>query len=587
VDDPRATIQLEPFEPPDKPATDTLEIGGVLGRGAMGEVLTAFQPLLSRHVAVKRAHDDPSGWCATQLRLEARATGLLEHPNIVPVHDLREGSDGPWMVMKQIAGDLWIDLIDHPQRCAAHLEGDDVLAFHLGVLGGVCRALSFAHRRGVLHRDVKPSNVMIGGHGEVYLLDWGIAVGLREGLGLPLAAHQRQPAGSPAFMAPEMARGDGPALTERSDVYLVGTTLFYVLTGRPYHEGATVADALAAARAGLQRPVAGVPAELARLVERCTRPEPADRLATVDEVRIALADFLRHRGAARVVEGAEQRMKRVRDLVAEAVASGEPSGEVRTLAAEARFGYRQGLSEWPEHGRAQLGLVLLQKTMVRYELFSGNADAAADLLDAIGGDRELQSELDALRAAQSSREQAAGELERRLLDEAPGLSARSRMVLGALLGVLTAAMLFGMGWWDRAHGITWPHVLVGVSVFSVVALFGCLVSLLRENNVFGRMHVLVTAGIAAAVWVHWVTGWWLGASIHTTMTLSAVLAGAILITAGGVHDRMSVVAGAVYLLALPGLLLWPHALYEVFGVVNGLSFGTYAALSYASGRNTG
>lgn len=582
MSDPRATIRFELEEPAARPPTDTLELGELLGEGAMGQVVAAWQGGLSRSVAVKRPRPGSSPRIAEHLRLEARATGLLEHPNIVPVHDLREGDDGPWMVMKHISGDLWDDLIEHPSRCAPYLEGRDVLEFHLGVLIGVCRALAFAHERGVVHRDVKPSNVMIGRFGEVYLLDWGIALALREGLGLPLAAEQRRLAGSPAFMAPEMARGDGPSITERTDVYLVGACLYYVLTGQPLHPGRTVEDAVAHAKSGARREPRGVPHELAQLVLHCTHPDPAWRPRTIDEVRQALAAFLRHRGAAKVVAEAERRMLELKGLVEGVLAGGPASPAIRDLGAEARFGYRQGLEQWPEHRRARDGLAMLLRTQFRYEVHRENADAAEGLLRELGEDPELHAQLDALRARLEERAGAAEELERRRQEQAPGVSAGARMALGAVLGVLTAAMLFGMGWFDRTSGMTWGHVLGGVTVFSTVASVGCLLLVLRPNNVFGRSHALVTASIAIAVWLHWWVSWALGLTIHGAMTLSALLASAVLVVAGLLHDRMVVPAGVVYALAVPGLLLWPDHLFEVFGLVNGASFFTYAAMSHRS-----
>src|SRR5678815_4585974 len=104
----------------------------------------------------------------------------------------------------------------------------------------VLNAVRFAHSRGILHRDLKPANVMIGEFGEVYLVDWGIAVSLRDdGSGrLPLAANATEPAGTPVYMAPEMLGRDGlPPLSERTDIYLAGAVLFEIVAGRPPHEG--------------------------------------------------------------------------------------------------------------------------------------------------------------------------------------------------------------------------------------------------------------------------------------------------------------------------------------------------------------
>src|SRR5689334_21645835 len=113
---------------------------------------------------------------------------------------------------------------------------DDLLEYNLSILVQLCSAVSLAHERGVLHRDLKPENVMIGRFGEVYLVDWGIAVSLTADLQgrLPLAAEQNEIAGTPCYMAPEMLGALGK-LSERTDVYLLGAILHENLSGEPPH----------------------------------------------------------------------------------------------------------------------------------------------------------------------------------------------------------------------------------------------------------------------------------------------------------------------------------------------------------------
>jgi eukaryotic-like serine/threonine-protein kinase len=203
--------------------TEQLRIGSVIGEGGMGIVHAAEQVALGRTVAVKSlkpGRRDPVA--SLDLLREAWVTGSLEHPNIVPVHYLKVMRDGPpSIVLKRIEGVEWSRLLHDAGEVERRFGAKDLLAWNVGILLQVLNALRFAHRHGILHRDLKPSNVMIGDYGEVYLLDWGIAVSLRDdGSGrLPLASHAAQLAGTPCYMAPEMLgrEGDLP-LSERTDV---------------------------------------------------------------------------------------------------------------------------------------------------------------------------------------------------------------------------------------------------------------------------------------------------------------------------------------------------------------------------------
>jgi serine/threonine protein kinase len=203
-----------------------LALGKTLGEGGMGLVRAATQRSLGRQVAVKTLKPDAKNDQATlRLLREAWVTGSLEHPNIVPVYDLGLGEDGaPVIVLKLIEGSPWSDVARAP---ADHAE--DLLEKNLRIFLQVCNAVALAHSRGVIHRDLKLENVMVGRFGEVYLVDWGIAVSLRpDPTGrLPLASEAKEMAGTPAYMAPEML-GSG-VLTERTDVYLLGAILHELL----------------------------------------------------------------------------------------------------------------------------------------------------------------------------------------------------------------------------------------------------------------------------------------------------------------------------------------------------------------------
>jgi serine/threonine protein kinase len=224
------------------------EIGDVIGKGGMGEVLLAHDPKIGRNVAIKRMRSsDASGDAVERFLREAKIQGRLDHPAIVPVHELGKDSEGrPYFTMKRLAGTTLQDVLDTtPQQKLLRAFID------------VCLAIEFAHARGVVHRDLKPSNIMLGDYGEVYVLDWGIArvVGDREGeAGEPgdittLEGNTQVGAmlGTPGYMAPEQVRGDeniGPP----ADVYALGSLLFEILAGAPLHPRghAAIASTLAA-----------------------------------------------------------------------------------------------------------------------------------------------------------------------------------------------------------------------------------------------------------------------------------------------------------------------------------------------------
>jgi len=204
-------------------ALGDIQVTGTLGEGGMGRVLLAEQRSLRREVALKTLKDPAAETVYVDaLVREGVVTGHLEHPNITPVHQLGVDASGrPVLVMKRISGVAWSRLLADPEHQAWGTLGakpDDRLRAHVEILLQVANALALAHSRGVLHRDVKPDNVMIGEFGEVYLVDWGVA------LELPGDAGPRHLVGTPQFLAPEMLDAQLP-LGPGTDVYLLGATL--------------------------------------------------------------------------------------------------------------------------------------------------------------------------------------------------------------------------------------------------------------------------------------------------------------------------------------------------------------------------
>ena len=205
-----------------------LELHETIGEGGMGLVRSATQHALRRQVAVKTLKPDvETGEATNTLLHEALVTGRLEHPNVVPIYTLGETEHGaPIIVMKRITGVSWLQCIQNPQA-APDFRPDDPLGWHLDIFEEVCLATHFAHSREIIHRDIKPENVMVGAFGEVYLLDWGVAVTVEEDKSGPLlhVTEATGICGTPMYMAPEMAAGESHRIGPRSDVYLLGATL--------------------------------------------------------------------------------------------------------------------------------------------------------------------------------------------------------------------------------------------------------------------------------------------------------------------------------------------------------------------------
>jgi serine/threonine-protein kinase len=281
----------------------------LLGKGGMGEIRLAHDTRVDREVAVKLMRRDAARSPDATVRFlrEARVQGRLDHPAVVPVHDLGVDERGaPYFAMKRLTGTTLADVL------AAAAEDADARArwprrLLLDRLADVCLAIEFAHARGVVHRDLKPANIMLGDYGEAYVLDWGIArvaddrPGIRgEDLGSidapPAAGHTAAGAllGTPGYMAPEQMRGD--PIDARADVYALGCILFEVLT---LHTALPPGEAAFAATLDaephhprLRHPDADVPPELDDACARATAPDPADRTPSARELAAAIRAYL-------------------------------------------------------------------------------------------------------------------------------------------------------------------------------------------------------------------------------------------------------------------------------------------------------
>ena len=310
----------------DKPRYQTQQ---ALGEGASGEVLLALDADIQRMVAVKRLKEEnaPS---ESLLRFvdEIRMVGALEHPNIVPIHDVGLDQNGQYFfIMKYVEGETLESIITNLMKGDAEYHRKYTFDYRVSLFVEILKAMEFAHAQGVIHRDIKPANVMIGPHGEVMVMDWGIAKRITKerpdgavanaagdavtaelsekleladsGQSTPVRERMYQTTdriivGTPAYMSPEQVRGDTDLVDERSDVYCLCAMLYELLALDSYLEPKTsIKDLLIAVlnekpRSPLfiRNPHQGpVPAQYIHFIMKGLRKDPAERYQTVTEMR--------------------------------------------------------------------------------------------------------------------------------------------------------------------------------------------------------------------------------------------------------------------------------------------------------------
>lgn len=301
---------------------ERLELGKLLGRGGMGEVLEAYDPRLERTLALKRIRGDrlPSGKddperarMLARFQAEARITAQLDHPGIVPVHAYGESEGGePYYTMTRIEGaDLGAVFAE-----ARAGRGGWSLGRAVELVARVAETVAYAHEKGVVHRDLKPSNVRVGRLGQVYVTDWGLAraagaKAVRAGVeaigsgvlesGSPWATGAGRVPGTPEYMAPEQAAGRTREVGPASDVYALGALLYELLAGRPPHvRGESPRSELLRRVAEespdpLARLAPSAPSELVSIAERAMAREVGARYASAAEVSRELRAWLEGR----------------------------------------------------------------------------------------------------------------------------------------------------------------------------------------------------------------------------------------------------------------------------------------------------
>jgi eukaryotic-like serine/threonine-protein kinase len=288
-------------------APERYERCGEIGRGGMGAIERVFDRVLLRTVAMKTMLSPLTDPDADRFVEEAQITGQLDHPNIVPVYEFGSTKQdaGAFFTMKLVSGQTLSDLIRQ-----LHLDGlpADGLEDLVAVLVKVCEAVSFAHSRGVIHCDLKPANIMVGTHGQVYVMDWGLGRLRSNATGADAVRTSSVPdwlhggiAGTASYMAPEQARGQLDLVDERTDVFALGAILYEVLTSRPPYEGLDWDMCLAAAREAQITPPQDfcehmMPPALCEIALRAMQADPDNRHRSAEAFGADLAAFLRGGG---------------------------------------------------------------------------------------------------------------------------------------------------------------------------------------------------------------------------------------------------------------------------------------------------
>jgi len=286
---------------------------GRIGVGGMGEVHKVYDQVLQRQVAMKNLLAQLAGSTMTTRRFlqEVLITAQLDHPNIVPVHDVGFHDDGSaFFVMKLVRGEnLAAQIRSHHGQPLTSRQ----LERYLRIFLKVCEAVSFAHSRGVIHRDLKPSNIMVGPHGEVFVMDWGIAL-VRNDDSTAQSPERVRTAqvhvaddpdviiGTGAYMAPEQARAETHDIDARTDIFALGGILYHILTSQPPYPGPELAVQIAlAGHADVPHPARVVkdrrlPPRLCHITMKALARRREDRYQSVTALAEDVEAFLRGGG---------------------------------------------------------------------------------------------------------------------------------------------------------------------------------------------------------------------------------------------------------------------------------------------------
>ncbi len=536
-----------------------LHVHETLGEGGMGLVRRAHQPTLDREVAVKSIRPGRRNDTAiAKILQEAWVLGRLDHPNIVPIHDIELDDEGiPRIVMKRIEGRSLAELLESPDEIETQ-DSSDLLEWKLRVLAQVCNAVAYAHARGILHLDIKPDNIMVGRFGEVYLMDWGIAMSFGEGEQderIPAASDCREILGTPNYIAPEMLEADGSKLGPATDVYLLGATLYEFLVGETPHRGASIMNIMHDALSRAPRVPEGVdaPPSLVQLVERCLALDPAARPDSAKSLRDGLFEVLAHRDAQRLCDEAVGRIRSME----EAIAAGAEAREVYDHLAAARFAFEAALERQADDARARAGRRDAVARVIEWELGREQPAAAAALLAGVDGlDPALVARVESAQREAKAKAERLAQLE---LDQDPRIGQRTRLFIISIMGTVwtTTPIL--------AHLHLGPDIMESQSDYTMMSVafllallgFGVWARESLTKTAFNRRLGLTLALLFVAQIGMIQLADFMALSVAQTLSLNLFLYAFTALLTALYLDRRLLVTAIAYALALVGASIWP------------------------------
>ncbi|MEX0818862.1 MAG: protein kinase, partial [Pirellulaceae bacterium] len=363
-----------------------------LGEGGMGVVYSGRQASIDRTVAIKMLKPNMAAdeGQRNKFLAEAVITGDLDHPNIVPIYDLGANDAGAlFYAMKRVEGTPWDQCI-----------GDKSLNENLEILLKASDAVAFGHSRGIIHRDLKPENTMLGGFGEVLVMDWGLA--------LPFGTFDKSRSitpsinmgGTPAYMAPEMATGPFDSMGPASDIYLLGAILYEIVTGHPPHRGQDAMKCLFAAAKNEIVPT-DQKGELVDIALHAMATNVEDRYPTVQAFQAAIRGYQDHSESITMAVRAAEELQ---------AAQRTDSYEDYSRAV---FGFEEARALWDGNQQAAEGLARAKLAYATSAWKKGDFDLGTTLLDRnIPDHAELAARIDDAKRDRDARQQRAQQLKR-------------------------------------------------------------------------------------------------------------------------------------------------------------------------------
>jgi serine/threonine-protein kinase len=478
----------------------------------------------------------------------------------------------------------WTELMSDPIALADRLGAFDLLDWNLEILLQVINAVRFAHSRGILHRDLKPDNVMIGEFGEVYLVDWGIAAALSSDPSgrIPSTTEVAgRVAGTPAYLAPE-ALGPAPP-TVRTDVYGLGAILYEIICGRPPHPGGTVLEVLTNVASRVPE-LPATPVELVAICRRAIAVDPEDRQSSADELRLEIIELIRHRDSTKLSDQAALRQGELdAHIKSTAIGVDDKRQVLYNLLGECRFGFGAALSAWPDNQTARDGLRDAVCAVASFELASDNPAAAKALVAGVDDiPAELSSSIaDGLRIREAERRR----FEALSFDVDLTVGNRTRTFLTIVLGTLWTLIPLAIEWLDRTRQIASTSdsyfrmalitggmiiLILGLSSWARASIFGTrlnrllffalMATLSVQMALLGGTYLLGVSPVVTQVMFPLV--WFAGAAMFAmagnlrALPLAGGYLAAFLLSAWGPEHRFFFAAAANLITTVNALWLW-------------------------------